>query len=102
DLFDHFTQLVDLDWENAAIRTAVAELLHRCLEGPVDRFNSMAKQILEANHERKSEPPFSCFLHHLEQIDRATGILERFRNDVPSAVDREISVAPGVDIVGRD
>ena len=62
----------------------------------------MAQQILEADNERKPEPAGARFVHHLEEIDRAAGFLERFGDDVAGTVDREIPAAPTVDVVSRD
>ena len=75
DLFDHFAQLIDLDRKNAAIFVAITELLHRRVKGAVDRLDPVPQQILEPDHERKTESALARFVHHFEQIDRAAGVL---------------------------
>ncbi len=102
DLFDHFAQLVDLDRKDAAILVAITELLHRGLKGAVDRLDPVAQQVLKPDDERKTEAALARFVDHLEHVNRAAGILQWLRHDVPGAVDREVAAAPAVDIVSRD
>ena len=66
DFFDHFAQLIHLDRENAAILAAVIEFLDRVSKRAIDRFDAVAKQILEANHQRKTEAPRARFVYDFE------------------------------------
>ncbi len=102
DLFDHFAELVDFDWENAAVFVLVTEFAHRALEGAVDGGDAVPEQILEANDEREAEPALTRFLHHFEDIDRSPAFLQRADLGVSGGVDREIAGAPAINIVGRD
>ena len=47
DFFDHFTQLIDLDRENAPILIAITKLRHCALKRAVNRFNAVSQQILK-------------------------------------------------------
>ena len=53
DLLDHFTQLINLDRENAAVIAAVLEFGNRVVKSAVDRFDAMPEQILKADDERE-------------------------------------------------
>ena len=62
----------------------------------------MAQQILKTNDERKTESARPRFVYDFENVDGAAVFLERVGDDVAVRVDREISAAPAIDIVGRD
>ena len=102
NFFDDFAQLIDLDRENAAIRTAIVELVHRRLKRAINRFNAMTQQILETNDERKTESAGSCLVYDFENVDGAAEFLKRADDDVALLVDREIPSAPAIDIVSRN
>src|SRR5690349_5793408 len=76
DFFDYLTQLIHLDRKHTTIGCAVTKLLHRCLEGAIDRLDAIAKKILESNHERKSEAALACLVNHFKQVDRAAVFLQ--------------------------
>ena len=98
DLLHDFAQLVHLNREDAAIFVAVVRLLHRRDEGLVDRLDTIAQQILEAQHERKSEPARLRLVDQFHDVDirRPT---HRMHLDIPAVVDRKIARPPTVDIV---
>jgi hypothetical protein len=54
NFFDNFAQLIDLDRKNSAIFIFVAKLRDRVLECAINRFDTVAKQILKSDHERET------------------------------------------------
>src|SRR6266481_4785710 len=54
NFFDNFAQLIDLDRKNAAIFIFVAKLRDRILERAINRFDTVAEQILKSDDERET------------------------------------------------
>src|SRR5436190_11075156 len=97
DLFDHFPELVDLDWKYAPVRRLVARLLNRRGKGLVDRFDSMPQQILKAQDHRKTEPILCTrFVNDLQNVDRCFGVLRRSDFDAAALIDCKITEPPTV------
>ena len=55
----------------------VIEFSDRILKRAVDRFDPVAQQILETNHERETEAALPRFVHDFHNIDDAAVFLER-------------------------
>jgi hypothetical protein len=99
NLFHHLAQLVHLDRENAPIRILVARFRDRGGECLVDRLHPVAQEILEAQHQRKSEPALFGIRDHIHQIDFRVGGSRRLDLNIALLVDRKIARPPAVDIV---
>src|SRR4029453_4591638 len=102
DFLNHFAQLVDLDRKNAPIFVAITELRNRLLKDPVNRFDPVPEQILESDYERKTEVTRARFIHDLEKVDGTAVILQRLRLDVARTIDRKVTIAPSLHVVGGD
>jgi bifunctional DNase/RNase len=102
DFFDHFPQLIDLDRKNAAIPVLVTEFGHRILERAVDRFHTVAQQILKTNDKRKPEPAIARFVDYFQEIDRSTIFLQGTRHDIARLIDGKVIATPTVHVVSRD
>src|SRR4030095_4725196 len=102
NFFDYFAQLIDLDRKNAAIFIFIAKLRYRVSECAVNRFDTVAEQILKSDDERETQTAIACFIYDFQDVDAATVLLQGLRDDVPGCVDSKISSAPTVDIIGRD
>ena len=62
----------------------------------------MPQQILKPDDERKTEAALPRFVYDFENVDRRRPFLQRPHLDVAGAVDREITGAPAIDVVGGD
>src|ERR1700722_12602778 len=102
DLFDHFAQLIHFDRKNTAIQASVTKLADRVLEGQIDRFDPVTKQILKTNDERETQVPGARLVNHFENVDPAALFLQWGRDNVSVFVDRKITGAPTIYIVGSN
>jgi uncharacterized protein len=82
--------------------TAVAELIDRVLKCDIDRLDAVTKQILETDHEWKTESAGPGLVNYFEKVNAAAIFLKRLGNYVAFGIYREITAAPTVNIVSRD
>ena len=99
DFFHHFTKLVYLDREHAAILALIIELRDRAAERAIDGLHAMTKNVLEADEQRKFQPAPARFLDHIGDLHRSARVLERRGDDFARVVDVEIFRSPAMDVV---
>ena len=99
DLLDDQALLIDLDRKHRGIAVPVLVLC----DGGAERLREMAKavgqDVGETNDHRRVQVARLESLHHLVQIDFAVRIHARPDHDVAFGVDREVALAPGLDLV---
>src|ERR1700716_3140323 len=99
DLLHDLSELIDFDRKNAAIRTAISKFRDRALKGTVDRFDSVPKEILKSQNERKTKAARARFAYDFENINRAAIVLQRAHLDVAVTVNGEVVATPTIDVV---
>ena len=69
DFFHYFAQLIDLNGENAAIFTLVIEFTDRASKRQVDGFDTVAKDVLKTDQDRKFQAASFSFFNDVSDID---------------------------------
>src|SRR5437764_411178 len=99
NLFDDFAQLVDLDRKYAAVFALVIEFGDGAAESFIDGLNAMAKDVLEADEQRKLQPARFGLFDHVAELNGGAGFLQRRGHDVAGFINVKIFRAPTVDVV---
>src|SRR5262249_12280831 len=79
-----------------------SKFLHGGLKSAIHSLHAVAKQILKANNEWKSQAAFARFIHDFEQVNGASMFFEWFGDNIPRAIDRKVTVSPRIHIIQRD
>ena len=95
DLFDDEALLVDLDRVDGGVAVLVVVFGDGRGEGVVQRSQSVAEDVREAQHHRRREVACAELLDDLEEVDLARAVAAWLANDVTCGIDAEIAAAPG-------
>ena len=99
DFLDHLALLVDLDRVHARVLARVRVLLDRSLEGAGDVAQAMLQDVGKAHQDRQRDAAHLQAIHQLLEVDRPLALLGRVHEHVPVLANREVAVAPAVDVV---
>ena len=99
DLFDHQALLVDLDRKHRGIAVFVVVFRDGRGEGVRKMAQAMRQNVGEANDHGRMQVACLESLNHVVQIDFAARVHVRADDHVALGVDREVSLAPGLDLV---
>ena len=101
NFFHDFAELVHLDRKHAAIFSLIIKFRDGILKRLVDGLDAMAKNILEADEQRKFQPATLRLLDHVGDVHGRARVLQRLGDDVAGVVDVKILRAPALDVVKR-
>jgi len=98
-LFNNLALLVYFDGIHTDITSFVLVLCNGRLEGIVDVFNAVAKDVAEPDQHRKLYAAQQQMIGQLFQVDRARNVFRRMDQQVSGRRDREVSLAPAVHFI---
>ena len=99
DLFDDLPLLVHLDRVDADVAAFVLVLVDCGLKGVVDVAEPVAQDVAKPDQHRQPDAAQHQVIGQLLQIDCVRGILRRMDEHVAVGRDREVSLAPAIDLV---
>jgi hypothetical protein len=70
-----------------------------CANASCEVAQAVREDVREAHHDGRRQVARLQALHDLVQVDLATGLLVRAHHDVALLVDREVALAPGLDVI---
>ena len=99
NFFNDFAELVDFDWEDAAVFALVIKFGDGAAKRQIDRLDPVSEDVLESDQNRKLQPARLGFFDDVGEIDRGPGIPLWLGGDSTGFADIEVTGAPPVNAV---